>query len=205
MPNKLFYELDEEKRARIINVLLKEFAQYSFNESSTNRIVKNAGIGKGSLFKYFQDKKEIYFYILDYIMAELTGTLEAEIANLPEDLFERTIKYAELEFNWYINNTDKYKLLEKALVKNDTRIFEETEKRYNLKGEEFFYRIFKDVKIEQFKWEKGKLLNILKWFLKGFNEQFIEEMREQDNISDLKDAYLRCLIQYVEILKEGLQ
>ncbi len=205
MPNKRFYVLDEEKRVRIIHVLLREFAQYSFNESSTNRIVKNAGIGKGSLFKYFQDKKEMYFYILDYIMDELTGTLEADIANLPEDLFERTIKYAELEFNWYINNPDKSKLLKKALVKNDTEIYKETEKRYNLKGEEFFYKIFEDVKTEQLKREKWKLLNILKWFLKGFNEQFIKEMQEQDNICDIKDTYLRNLILYIEILKEGLQ
>ncbi|KAB3527434.1 TetR/AcrR family transcriptional regulator [Alkaliphilus serpentinus] len=61
MPKKLFYELDEEKRERITNVVLREFAQHSYNESSTNRIVKNAGIGKGSLFKYFQNKQDMYF------------------------------------------------------------------------------------------------------------------------------------------------
>ena len=204
MPNKLFYELDEKKKTRIKNVLLKEFAQYSFSESSTNRIVKNAGIGKGSLFKYFQNKKEMYFYILDYTTAELTGILETEIANLPEDLFKRTIKYAELEFNWYINNPEKYEFLDKAFAQNDTEIFIETEKRYNLKGEEFFYKIFEDVNPKQFKWEKAKLLNILKWFLKGFNESFVKEIQVED-IEDLKEVYLKRLFEYMEILQQGLK
>lgn len=205
MPNKLFYELDGEKRARILNAVIKEFAQYSYNESSTNRIVENAGIGKGSLFKYFQDKKDMYFYILDTVIEDFTTQLEGEIANFPEDLFERIIKYAELEFAWYIENPEKYKLLEKAFIKNDTQIFHEVEARYNLKSEEFYYRLCGDIHTKEFKCEKEELLNILQWFLKGFNEQFIREMQAQDDIRNLKDAYLSHLIRYIEILKEGLQ
>lgn len=157
-------------------MVLRAFAQYPYNESSTNRIVKNAGIGKGSLFKYFHNKKDLYFYILDYIIEDFTVNLGDEIANLPEDFIERTIKFAELEFNWYINNPDKYKLLKKAFVVNDTEFFKETEKKYNAKGEEFYYRLFEDVNTEKFKWEKEKLLDLIKWFLKGFNEEFVEEM-----------------------------
>lgn len=207
MPKKLFYELDEEKRARIINVVLREFAQYPYNESSTNRIVKNAGIGKGSLFKYFQNKEDIYFYILDYIIDDLTVNLKDEIVNLPGDLFERTIKYAELEFAWYIQNPDKYKLLKRAFEKNDTEIFKETKERYALMSEEYYYKLFEDINIDkfQFKREKEKLLDILKWFLKGFNEEFIEEVESEDNINNLKDEYLRRLVEYIEILKAGLK
>lgn len=205
MPNKLFYELDEEKRARVFNAVLEEFARYSYHESSTNRIVEKAGIGKGSLFKYFRDKKDMYFFILDTVIEEFKIHLEGEFTNLPKDLFPRAVQYAELEFAWYIENPEKYKLLEKALVKNDAEIFYETEKRYNLQGEEFYYRIFEDIDTKEFKYKKEELLNILKWFLKGFNDQFIEEMQMQDDISGLKDAYMSRLIRYIEILKAGLQ
>ena len=60
------------------------------------------GISKGSLFKYFKSKEELYFYILDTVIMELTIDLEKNFADLPSDLFERTIKYSELEFAWYI-------------------------------------------------------------------------------------------------------
>lgn len=201
MPKKLFHELDHEKRARIVGVALREFAQYSYNESSTNRIVKHAGIGKGSLFKYFQNKKDLYFYILDAIAADLTADLAGEMKNHKGDLFERTIRYAELEFSWYVQNPEKYRLFKKAFVKNDTEIFKETEQRYALAGNEVFYRLFEDVDMR----EKEKFLDILKWFLQGFNEAFVEEMRTQDNINDVKDAYLERLNEYMAILKEGLK
>lgn len=207
MLKKLFYELDEEKRERITNVVLREFAQYSYNESSTNRIVKNAGIGKGSLFKYFQNKQDMYFYILDYIINDLAVDLKDEIANLPGDLFVRTIKYAELEFTWYIQNPDEYKLLKRAFVKNDTEIYKETKAKYASMSEEYYYKLFEDINMEQFQFkrEKKKLLDILKWLLKGFNEEFIEEVESEDNINSLKDEYLRRLVEYIEILKEGLK
>lgn len=204
MPKNLFDELDEEKKAKIINVGIAEFAQYSYNESSTNRIVKNAGISKGSLFKYFQSKEELYFYILDYIIAELISSLEKIIEKLPKDLFERIIKYSELEFAWYIQNPVKYKLFKKAFIKNNAEIYQKIEVKYKLMGEDIYYKIFEDIDTKKFKRKKEKNIDILKWFLKGFNEEFINEMELQDNIDDIKREYLKRLKEYMEILKEGL-
>ena len=56
MPMKLFTELDSEKQERILDAALKEFAEYGYENGSTNRIVKNCGISKGSLFTYFENK-----------------------------------------------------------------------------------------------------------------------------------------------------
>lgn len=58
MPKKLFFELKDEKRKKIIDTGISEFAKYNYNNSSTNRIVKDAGISKGSLFKYFESKED---------------------------------------------------------------------------------------------------------------------------------------------------
>lgn len=204
MSRNLFDKLDEEKKAKIINVGITEFAQYSYNESSTNRIVKNAGISKGSLFKYFQSKEGLYFYILDYIITELISSMGKRIEKLPKDLFKRVIKYSELEFAWYIQNPDKYRLIKKAFIKNNDEIYQKIEARYKLMGEDIYYKIFEDVDTKQFKWKKEKTIDVLKWFLKGFNEEFINEMELQDNIDDIKKEYLKRLNEYMEILKEVL-
>ena len=64
--HRLFEGLSEEKQARIINGALEEFTKNGFEKASTNVIVKNAGISKGALFKYFQirDPYIIIFMIL---------------------------------------------------------------------------------------------------------------------------------------------
>ena len=59
MPKKVFNELEKEKQDRIIEAAIKEFAEYGYENGSTNRIVKECGISKGSLFKYFENKEDI--------------------------------------------------------------------------------------------------------------------------------------------------
>ena len=54
-----FQSLETEKRERIINAALKEFAKNGYDKASTNDIVKEAEISKGSLFNYFNSKNEI--------------------------------------------------------------------------------------------------------------------------------------------------
>ncbi|GAB6190014.1 TetR/AcrR family transcriptional regulator [Marinitoga arctica] len=67
MPKQTFFNLPEEKRKRIIDAAIKEFSIYSFSKSSVNRIVKNSGIAKGSFYQYFEDKKDLYKYIINLI------------------------------------------------------------------------------------------------------------------------------------------
>lgn len=57
-----FLSLDKEKQDRIINAAMKEFAQKGYDKASTNEMVKEAGISKGLLFHYFQNKKQLYFF-----------------------------------------------------------------------------------------------------------------------------------------------
>ncbi len=204
MPRKLFYELDKQKQLTITQAALSEFAEKSYHESSTNSIVKKAGIGKGSLFKYFSNKEDLYFYIVDYIIDDLTAESKEDVASLPENLFERVTKYSEIEFAWYIKNPIKYTLIKKAFVDDHSDIYKKTEKRYALFGDRFYYSLFEDIDTDQLKWDKKKTLDVLKWFLKGFNEEFIREIAVEDNIDRIQEMYLIQLQDYMTLLKEGL-
>ena len=50
----------------IVNASIKEFIKSGFDKASTNEIVKQAHISKGSLFNYFNSKKELYCYLISY-------------------------------------------------------------------------------------------------------------------------------------------
>lgn len=70
MPRQTFFNLSEEKRAIIINAAVDEFAQYGLENASTNRIVRNSGIAKGSFYQYFEDKQDVFMYLLDLLEQE---------------------------------------------------------------------------------------------------------------------------------------
>lgn len=65
MPKQTFFNLPEEKRRKIETAALDEFARHGFKSSNMNRIVAVAGIAKGSFYQYFEDKKDLYFHLIE--------------------------------------------------------------------------------------------------------------------------------------------
>ncbi|GEM01866.1 regulatory protein, tetR family [Halolactibacillus halophilus] len=45
-----FHNVEPDKQQRIIEAAMKHFAENGYKDASTNKIVKEAGIGKGMLF-----------------------------------------------------------------------------------------------------------------------------------------------------------
>lgn len=206
MPTKLFLELSEEKRAKIIAVSVAEFSEYGYANGSTNRIVQGAGISKGSLFKYFQNKNELYFYILDLAVGEMTESLAREAHTLSKELFERIVQYSAMEFAWYVEHPEKYRLITAAFAKNGGAIDQEVEARYGEKGRAIYNGLWADVDASGLRADKSKATDMVKWFLKGFNEDFVAGVQaRQDRSADgVGSAYMESLREYLELLKSGL-
>jgi len=70
MPKQTFLNLPEEKRNTIIHAAIEEFAEYGLENASTNRIVANSGISKGSFYQYFEDKQDVFMYLLTVLEQE---------------------------------------------------------------------------------------------------------------------------------------
>jgi AcrR family transcriptional regulator len=65
MPTERFYNLPKEKKEIIIKAAKDEFIQVPFEKVSINRIIKHAGISRGSFYTYFEDKHDLLAYIFE--------------------------------------------------------------------------------------------------------------------------------------------
>ncbi|MBK8988153.1 MAG: TetR/AcrR family transcriptional regulator [Chloroflexi bacterium] len=65
MPKQTFFNLPAEKRQTFLDVAIAEFAANDFANASVSRIVARAGIAKGSFYQYFENKEDLYRYLLD--------------------------------------------------------------------------------------------------------------------------------------------
>lgn len=205
MPTKLFFELNPDKKMKIINIGISEFATYGFSKSSTNRIVKHSEISKGSLFKYFDSKEEFFFFILDTVTAELSENLDKATSGLSQELFQRVIDYSVAEFSWYIHNPEKSKLVIMAFSPNDAEIYPKVLARYGQKEQNIYYKLLEDINVDNFQGDRKMTIDILKWFLKGFNEDFIRSVQtEQQNFESVKNNYIKSLMAHMDMLKNGL-
>lgn len=52
------------QQAAIRDAALAEFAAHGFRDASLNRIIQAAGISKGSMYYYFDDKEELYSHVM---------------------------------------------------------------------------------------------------------------------------------------------
>ncbi len=64
MIHQTFFNLPEEKRNRIYQCALKEFAARPYDKSSINRVIADASIPKGSFYQYFDNKEDLYSYCI---------------------------------------------------------------------------------------------------------------------------------------------
>lgn len=70
MPRQTFFNLPDEKRQAILEIAIGEFATNDYQSASISRMVTRLGIAKGSFYQYFEDKLDLYLYVLDIAIGE---------------------------------------------------------------------------------------------------------------------------------------
>lgn len=97
--NAKFFDLKKEKQDRMMNAGLKVFATYGYKKASTDEIVAEAGISKGLLFHYFENKIGLYSFLYDYSVRYMTMELAAAVDKGETNLFAiaRGVENAKLQ------------------------------------------------------------------------------------------------------------
>ncbi|MEV5407270.1 TetR/AcrR family transcriptional regulator [Thermopolyspora sp. NPDC052614] len=97
MPKQTFFNLSEDKRVRVFEAAIREFSAMPFAEASVNRIVKEAGISKGSFYQYFEDKNDVYHYMIEVIADRKAAVFNQVRDEHPDaDVFELILRSTEV-------------------------------------------------------------------------------------------------------------
>jgi AcrR family transcriptional regulator len=124
MPTKTFLNLDKEKKERIVKSALMEFSNRAYEHVNISDIIKKAKIPRGSFYQYFNDKEDLYFYLIEIIRNEKMSFLQDTLINiegirfveLVKKLYDEGVKFA-LKFPLYVKIMDH-------LLKNKNEIFD---------------------------------------------------------------------------------
>ena len=91
MPSNTFLNLPEDKQTRLMDAASREFSAKPYNEVSINKIIQDAGIPRGSFYMYFQDKEELFHYLLEDIQAQVVRVFSELLHKNAGDLFQLQI------------------------------------------------------------------------------------------------------------------
>ncbi len=76
MPKDTFFNLPEDKRMRILDASIAEFAAHPYEVASISNIVRQAKIAKSSYYRYFEDKQDLYRYLIQLCTEERLALLK---------------------------------------------------------------------------------------------------------------------------------
>lgn len=81
MPKIVDEQMREATRQRIIHEAAIEFARLGFDSANINTIAEQSGIGKGTIYLYFENKRELFLAMLRSIAQAQLTSIRAALAS----------------------------------------------------------------------------------------------------------------------------
>lgn len=168
-----FLNLDEEKQNRIINAALKEFAQKGYDNASTNEIVKEAGISKGLLFHYFQNKKHLYFFLFDYCYDLIVDEFYKKADLTEPDFIIRMRQAIAIKMELLSKYPEIFKFIQEAFLEESKELKEELKKKKQELTKINIEKAYEGIDLSRFREDVDvqKILKIINWTFEKMSDE----------------------------------
>lgn len=183
---------------------IKEFFQNGFEKASTNEIVKNAKISKGSLFNYFHSKKGLYEFLIEYSI-QIIETLYDQIDLTERDIFKRIEHIGLQKLHIYKQYPYVFDFLASTMQEEAIEVKDVIKQKVNQVYEQGTALIYQQIDKSKFREdiEVDKAIEILNWTMMGFGQRAIHQLNTFNEVGDFGEAYLEEWNKYSDILKNS--
>ena len=118
MPRPTFLKLADTKRKHFMAEAYKEFSRNTFEAASITNLVKSLGIAKGSVYQYFEDKEELYEFLVYDANKQLNLLLDKTCAYNGEKFYDWYTKFLMVELKFFLSFPQFAILFQKLLTES---------------------------------------------------------------------------------------
>lgn len=143
MPSQTFINLSEEKKKKLMDAAIKEFSNATLDKASINKIVADAQIPRGSFYMYFDDKYDLFYYIIlryqDRLVHIIKNALIKNDGNIRDsfiDLYDELFhKMMQVDLEIFLKNVYSYMCQKNIFLEDPGKcIFKEIENLIQKEG-----------------------------------------------------------------------
>ena len=196
MPSDTFLRLNDEKKRKLIDASFKEFSLNNFNDASINRIIKEAGISRGSFYMYFIDKKDLYFYLLEQYGEILVNNMKRDLIKNKGDLFKMFQDNIKESYNSFKN--DNINFFKKSL--ENITIMEESKRTFGFRDKRLLKELIPNINLELLNDNAKRHIEVI--FAINMHLLMVTLMKLLKNDS-LDEEILKDYYEQLDILKYG--
>lgn len=124
MPTSTFFNLKDEKREKIIEVVKKEFERVPLSKLSVKRIVEGSYIARGSFYQYFLSKEDVIEYVLRQDLENAKNTIVTLLKQNSGNVFNMAYEYLDHAVEEERSKTNYYLHVSEFLKENNIWLFE---------------------------------------------------------------------------------
>ena len=194
---------DEPKIQRILNAALREFSLRGYDEASTNRSAKAAGISKALMFHYVKSKEELFLLLLDYCQKTMTDNYWDKLDWQETDIFKRLLQSYTLQIDlmkkhpWIFDFTNLQVETKSAAI--NQKVAHKAKQQPSYCAEDVFDAI--DETNFRTGLDVARCKQLILWGNIGFTNEIVEEIKKTDYDQLDYQAITDKLTQYLEDLR----
>lgn len=202
-----FHQLNQEKQKRILDAAFTEFTNKNFEDASTNAIAKNAGIGKGTLFYYFETKKKLFYFLVEQAF-ELAHAQYLSKVNLQEtDFFIRFKETTELKLKVYSKHGAALGFIAKVFLRQEKYDLP-VDLQVKINGAQKLWNAILKENIDLSKFREDipgeTALKFVQWTMEGYRAQLEAEFKYTEKLDFTEEnlqPYYDEFFEYLDTLK----
>jgi AcrR family transcriptional regulator len=103
-------ELEARRREEILETAVVLFAKHGYSETDTQILADKLQVGKGTLYRYFSSKRELFLAAVDRVMHKLRERIDASGEGI-EDPLEQIARAVQAYLEFFAENPDFAELL----------------------------------------------------------------------------------------------
>jgi AcrR family transcriptional regulator len=197
MPKETFYNLEPNKRHKIVRAAIREFTDHELHKARVSNIIKMAGIPRGSFYQYFEDIDDLYYYVIDQVFDDIFDEGRKH-AKETDNLFEYVRRTFEIDMEGF-RNDKRHQFIMNVLKSIGSNI--EYLTHHNTKRIDYIRSVLQQLDLSMYRLKTEEEYIRLYEFLQNLKRNVIQKMM-MTNTS--KEDARKDLAWHLDIIEHGL-
>lgn len=170
-------------------------------------MVQEAGIGKGMLFYYFNNKEDLFRSALEYSIDYLSRAYVEKLDFSSPDFITRMTQAAETKMRAYLENPMPFVLLANLHIQQDAaELVPDLKKRLDKMAAEGMADFFAGIDTSLFRDDvpAEQVLNLIRWSIDGWSSEIIASLQQVNLMNYDWDSSLKEFYEFLAVLRKVL-
>lgn len=183
---------------------MSEFANQGYRRASTNNIVKDLGIPKGSIFYWFGNKDGLYVYLVDLSIKRFVEAFADAAREWPTEILARLRILVMSSFSFLEHNPEQFRLFMSFMDGEARHLLGPYLKEHWQEGLAVWAGWFSGIDTSDFRSTPEEVQQLLMWIVAGIKVEMYALADRRDPIGASREHFMEQLNKVIQLVAQAI-